>query len=241
MFDYYGKRTNYGVPVGILMLNTCFPRMPGDIGNATTFSFPVCYKVIEQADYSSVVSKPDFGLVAPFVEAARELERAGCRAVFTSCGFLAIFQREISQELDIPFISSSLMQVKYVHAFLPRGKKVGIVTAYANKLTRRHFEGVGIADIPKKVVGLDGMYFGDFLKDMPHEFDSRQAESDMLEVVGRMLSEDGDIGALVFECTNMPPFAYSVQNRYHLPVYDAVTMINYIESGIVRNRFEGFM
>ena len=43
-----GGRHIYGYPIGILMLETRFPRIPGDIGNATTWDFPVLYKIVEK-------------------------------------------------------------------------------------------------------------------------------------------------------------------------------------------------
>lgn len=238
---FRGNTTNYGEPVGILMLKTSFPRIPGDIGNATTFDFPVRYKVIEQANYESVVNKPDISLVNFFTDAAKELSREGCKAIFTSCGFLAVFQREIQAQLDVPFASSSLMQVKYIYDFMPKKRKIGIVTAYEKKLTQRHFEGVGIENIPKAVIGLEGTYFCDFLMNMPNEFDSERAKNDMIEVTGRLLKQNPDIAALVLECTNMPPFSAELQRVYGLPVYDVVSMINYFTSGFLRNDFRRFI
>ncbi len=35
--------------VGILMLDTRFPRFPGDIGNAATWPFPVLYRAVRDA------------------------------------------------------------------------------------------------------------------------------------------------------------------------------------------------
>lgn len=105
-----GNKVNYGQLIGILMLDTHFPRVVGDIGNATTFPFPVVYKVVKEANAESVVLKADPGLIRPFIEAAKELEEEGCKAVITSCGFMAIFQKEIAAELNIPVISSSLLQ-----------------------------------------------------------------------------------------------------------------------------------
>lgn len=41
-----GGFTNYGQDIGILMLDTIFPRIPGDIGNAKSYDFPVRYGVL---------------------------------------------------------------------------------------------------------------------------------------------------------------------------------------------------
>ena len=84
------------------MLDTVFPRIPGDIGNAATFSFPVRYKVVKGASPQRVVKEADTRLLEPFIEAARSLEKEGVKAIGTSCGFLAIFQRELADAVDIP-------------------------------------------------------------------------------------------------------------------------------------------
>src|ERR671928_80969 len=88
-----GGRGNYGEAVGVLTLDTIFPRIPGDVGNATTFDFPVRFSVVRGASPRRVVHEQDPALLKPFIEAAQELEAAGCRAITTTCGFLALFQR----------------------------------------------------------------------------------------------------------------------------------------------------
>ncbi|MDR2738460.1 MAG: hypothetical protein LBB68_01305 [Treponema sp.] len=120
---YYGNRTNYGQAIGILMLNTNFPRIPGDIGNATTFSFPVVYKIIETANASNVVSLGAVELLEPFIKGARELITQGVRAITTSCGFLAIFHRELAAAVDVPVFTSSLIQARLVYPHSSRIKR----------------------------------------------------------------------------------------------------------------------
>ena len=54
-----GGKTVYGASVGILMLETRFPRIPGDMGNAGTWPFPVLYKVVRGASPDHVVRRED--------------------------------------------------------------------------------------------------------------------------------------------------------------------------------------
>lgn len=236
-----GATTNYGQPIGILMLDTAFPRIPGDIGNATTFQFPVVYKTIPGANYDTVVSRSERALIQSFIDGGRELQKAGCRAIFTSCGFLAAFQREVAAELNVPFLSSSLLQIRYINSFLPPGKTIGVLTAFEEKLTRRHFAGVGAEDIPLTVVGLEGTCFGDLLKRAAGELDVGQAREDMIFITRKLMQKRPDIGAIVLECTNMPPFAADVSQEAGLPVYDIVSLINYVEGSMIRQPFRGFM
>ena len=236
-----GGRTNYGEAIGILMLDTKFPRIPGDVGNATTYPFPVKFKVVEGASGDRVIKQADPSLIKNFIKAAQELEAGGVRAITTSCGFCAIYQQEIAAALNVPVFASSLLQVKFAHAMLPPSKKVGIITARAQSLTERHFAGVGITDIPKVVVGMDDAEFCKTFVDGSLYLDEEQARRDMVRQAEGLVKNNPDIGAVVLECTNMPPFAKDVQDAVKLPVFDIITFINYVYSAVVRKSFVGYM
>ena len=51
----YGGKTFYGFDIGIIMLNTTFPRTVGDVGNVGTWNFPVLYEVVEKIPNDKVV------------------------------------------------------------------------------------------------------------------------------------------------------------------------------------------
>src|SRR5712664_2297581 len=143
-----GGFNQYGFTVGILMLDTRFPRIPGDMGNAATFAFPVRYQRVAGADPDLVVRRGAAGLLPAFVEAARRLEDEGVGAITTNCGFLAKFQRELASSVAVPVFTSSLLLVPLVHRLLAPGRRVGIMTVNAAGLTPEHFAGAGIGDIP---------------------------------------------------------------------------------------------
>src|SRR5437762_6445737 len=118
-----GGFNQYGFTVGILMLDTRFPRIPGDMGNATTFPFPVRYHRVQGANPDLVVRRGAEGLLPAFVDGARQLEREGVGAVTTNCGFLVKFQRELAAAVTVPVFTSSLLLVPLVHQMLPRGRR----------------------------------------------------------------------------------------------------------------------
>src|ERR1700740_893763 len=138
-----GGKALYGAPLGILMLEAKFPRIPGDMGNATTWPFPVLYRVVEGASPEQVVLKGAAGLLPDFIAAAKELVLLGAEAITTNCGFLSLFQREIAEAAGVPVATSSLLQVPWVQATLPPGKRVGVVTVSASTLTAAHLEAAG--------------------------------------------------------------------------------------------------
>ena len=151
-----GGTNLYGFTVGILMLDTRFPRIPGDMGNATTFDFPVRYHRVTGASPDRVVRQGQRELLPAFIEGARFLEREGVRAITTNCGFLAKFQPELAASVGVPVFTSSLMLVPLVQRMLPPGRAVGILTVNATSLHPEHLTGAGIApDAPVVVAGLE--------------------------------------------------------------------------------------
>jgi len=151
-----GGFNQYGFTVGILMLDTQFPRIPGDMGNASTFPFPVRYQRVEGADPDLVVRRGAAGLLPAFIEGAHQLQHEGVGAITTNCGFLVKFQRELAAAVRVPVFTSSLLLVPLVHRLLPPGRRVGIMTVNAAGLTQEHLTGAGIGDIPIAVAGMEG-------------------------------------------------------------------------------------
>lgn len=228
-----GGKNVYGESIGILMLDTKFPRIPGDIGNALTFPFPVRYRKVSGATAARVVKEADPSLIAPFIDAAKELEQEGVCAITTSCGFLAIFHQHLAQAVDIPVFSSSLLQLPLVAAMIGSDKKIGILTASKPHLTPLHFKGVGAEGINKVIYGMEEQEeFTQVFIEGKEEMDVAKVEEEIVKVALTMVEENPDVGAIVFECTNMPPFRRAVQEAVQRPVFDIVTLTNYVYDSI---------
>jgi aspartate/glutamate racemase len=229
-----GGQNFFGFSVGILMLDTQFPRIPGDMGNAATFDFPVLYHRVRGASPDRVVRHGQQELLPAFIEGARALEREGVRAVTTNCGFLAKFQAEVAASVSIPVFTSSLMLVPLVHRMLPPGKAVGIMTVDASSLRPEHFTGAGIGkDIQTVVSGMETeKEFTRVLLDDQLELDVEAARQEHLTVVRRMLEGHPEIGAIVLECTNMPPYRADIQAATGLPVFDITTLVRMVHDAV---------
>jgi hypothetical protein len=225
----------YGFSVGILMLDTRFPRIPGDMGNAGTFDFPVRYHRVAGASPDRVVRQGQRDLLPAFVEGARFLEREGVAAVTTNCGFLAQFQGELAAAVSVPVFTSSLMLVPLVHRMLGPGRAVGILTVDASALRPAHFEGAGItAGMPTVVAGLETeKEFTRVLLDDQLELDVEAARAEHLAVAGRMVAAHPEIGAIVLECTNMPPYRADIQAATGLPVFDITTLVRMVHESVL--------
>ena len=211
--------------LGVVMLETRFPRPVGDIGNPRTFAFPVRYRTVQGASPRRVVVERDPALLAPFIAAARLLEADGVDAIATGCGFLALFQREMAAALATPVWTSSLLLVAELEAALPAGARVGIVTADAASLGEAHLRAVGArADTPLEGLAPGSRFRATVLDDLP-ELDEDEARRATVAAAERLVARRPDVAAIVLECTNMPPYADAVRAATGLPVHDVTTLI----------------
>lgn len=230
----HGGQTVYGIPIGIILLDTKFPRVKGDIGNSTTFQFPIMYQIVKGANSQRVING-DKTLLEPFIKAAKYLEKQGVKAITTSCGFLALFQKEMAQSVNIPIFTSSLLQVPLVSNLIGRGKKVGILTANSDYLTEKHFSAVGWSTRDFNVVIYGMQNFSNFYESFvlnKSVLDEELVSSEMITVSKLMIEQHPEIGAFVFECTNMPPYAKAVQQVTGRPVFDIVTLTNFVNNTV---------
>lgn len=228
-----GGKAVYGAPLGILMLEARFPRIPGDMGNATTWPFPVLYRVVRGASPEKVVLQGARGLLPEFVKAAQELVRLGAEAITTNCGFLSLFQKELAAAAGVPVATSSLMQVPWVQATLPPGKRVGVIAVSGSTLTPAHLESAGVPlDTP--VVGTENgrEFFRVLIRAEKDDMDIALARQDIVDAGKELLARHPDVGAIVLECTNMPPYSAALQAEVGLPVYDIYSMINWFHAGL---------
>jgi Asp/Glu/hydantoin racemase len=228
-----GGKAIYGAPLGILMLEASFPRIPGDMGNALTWPFPVLYRVVKGASPERVVLDAASGLLDEFLIAAQDLVAQGAEAITTNCGFLSLFQRELAAHVRVPVATSSLIQVPWVQAILPPDKRVGIITVSAQSLTPRHLEAAGVAlDTP--LVGTENgqEFFRVLILGEKQEMDIAAAAKDILDAGRTLVAHHSEIGAIVLECTNMPPYAHALREVLGLPVYDIYSLVTWLYAGL---------
>jgi hypothetical protein len=232
-----GGKTVYGATLGILMLETRFPRIPGDIGHAATWPFPVQYRIVRTATPERVVLGDPEPLFDRFVAAGRDLVATGCDGIATNCGFLVPFQDRMADALGVPVASSSLMQVPLVARMLPAGRQVGIVTISAVSLGPRHLEAAGIA-AGTPVTGTDpeGEFAARILRNA-EEMDIARARADVVDAARRLVAEHASVGAIVLECTNMVPFAADIRRATGLPVFSIYTYLAWFQAALLPRRF----
>jgi Asp/Glu/hydantoin racemase len=232
-----GGKSIYGASVGILMLEAQFPRIAGDMGNALTWPFPVHYKVVRDASPDRVVRHGASGLFDSFLNAARELVEDGVDGITTNCGFLALFQDELSKALNVPVATSSLMQVPMVERLLPPGKRAGILTISSATLSKQHLEKAGCAlDTPIAGTPERGEFTSAILGNRL-ELDVAKARQENIEAALALKNAHPEIGAIVLECTNMVPYAADISAVTGLPVFSIYNFICWFQSGLLPREF----
>src|SRR5437763_11811651 len=233
----HGGKVLYGARVGILMLETRFPRIPGDMGNGTTWPFPVLYKVVPGATPDRVVRHKSQGLTNAFLDAAAELVGLGADGITTTCGFLSLYQREISAHVGVPVATSSLMQIPLIERVLPPGKRVGVITISAASLIEEHLIAAG-ADPKTPVVGTDnGREFSRVIIDDEERLDAAAAEQDIFDAGDALVAAHPDTGAVLLECTNMVPYARALSERLKLPVFSIYSFVTWFQAGLAPRDF----
>ena len=209
-------------PLGILMLDTRFPRIVGDIGNTASFDFPVIFRRMEGIGSADAVSAhPDRPRVLAALEAnARALADEGAVGLSTSCGFLALYQDDLAARSPVPVATSALLLIKEL-----AGKRVGVITASARNLTAAHFAAVG-APTDTPFVGLpeDSSFARTFIGNAT-TLDRDQVEREAVAAGRELLARHPGVDTIVLECTNLPPYKPALEKALGLPVFDVLDLL----------------
>lgn len=223
--------------VGVLMLETNFPRPPGDIGHAHTWDFPVHMRAVGGASAQKVVHQDPRALFDAFVQVGRALVAQGCTGLTTSCGFLSLMQDDLKDALGVPFASSSLMQIPMIEAMLPANQQVGVLTISKESLSAAHLHAAGARDdVPVEGLPREGAFATAIFEDLP-EMDVTACHAEMCEMAQRLVSKHETVGAIVLECTNMAPYAADIADITGRPVYSIVSFLNWFQAGLAPPRF----
>jgi len=215
--------------LGVLMLDTNFPRPMGDIGNPDSFNHPVIYRRLPGAVVSRIVTDEPLpnDLVALFVSHARALEDAGATVISTSCGFLFPLQDRLQAAVSVPVVTSALCLLPALREKMGADTPIGIVTFDAARLSPHHIpddgplviEGLAYTDHLYRVIAND-------LADL----DQAQAGSNLTDAIQRLNSREPDLKAVILECTNLPPYRRKILESKSFSVYDIHDAIKHLQN-----------
>ena len=226
---------NDGFDIGIVMQRDTVRRPVGDVGNAKTFPFPVLYRQVHDATVWDLFNPGiAIGAPEPWVEAARDLERAGVKGISGGCGFMSIHQPAMADAVDIPVFTSALMWVPIVAALLGRDRRVGILTVNNELLREEYYLGSGWSseEFPVLTAGVEDTDFGDILREQEGRYlapeDRERLEAIIVNEAEEFVNSNPSIGAIVLECTNFPPYADAIRAATGRPVFHIVNLITSI-------------
>lgn len=223
--------------LGVVMLNTRFPRLPGDIGNPETFPFPVVYRRVEAATVDAVVRDGAVvpAAVAGLTAAVRELaDEEEVSVIATSCGYLGALQEELQAAVGVPVVASAFALLPFLRAVYGPEAKVGVLTFDARRLSPSHFGPWAGPEDAERIV-IEGIEAGQELHrviagDLP-ELDRTLAEADVLEAGRRLIARAPQVAALLLECTNLSPYRQALAAAVGPPVYDLNQAIAWMAAG----------
>ena len=232
---------SYGHAIGILVLETRMPFIPGDVRNAGTYGYPVLYRVIPGlAAAACIAAAPETAGIV--VEAARALEAQGVKGIAGGHSALAVFQDAVRAAVRVPVCLSGLMQLPMIARTLDPKRPIAILAARAADVPSARLARPDVS-VPNPIVvrGMeDQTEFRRAILEDGGTLDSDRIMAEAVEIAGRLRVEHPDLGAILLEAPMLPPYARAMQRAVGLPVYDVVTMIDYLQVATHRERYVGY-
>lgn len=219
--------------IGMLVQDEYFDAIkPGHMHHPFTYNFEIEWKCIKNWAGSFCGG---WNLNA-WVSAAKELEKMGIKAVTCNCGKTGVMQKELNRAVEIPVFTSSLLQIPTVKRFLSPNKKVGVITApSAKEIWKQLQESCEIDPNSIEVFHAGGGSWGSqFAKNQTYDY--VKVRDQLTEGIVNFVKSKGNIGALVLECTELPLYSGFIQTVTKLPVFDAVTMVNWVYTSLSNKR-----
>ena len=233
----------YGMGLGVILLDDLQPGFPGDVRNASAYPFPIQYEIAEGVGAHALVYADDKRPCRePILRAAQKLASMGCRAIAAECGFFAYFQKDVAECVDVPVFMSSLLQVPLAQHVIGPHRTVGIMVWAKAALTAAHLEAVGVA--PHGNYAIYGMKESGHCPELANLLDRRElsyvtVEKELMHMAREFYQACPNMGAMVLECSVVPPWARAVQRALDMPVFSWGTLLEYAYSVVVHRGYEG--
>ena len=244
--DEAGRHGSFTVPahftsgqtIGIVTVDLDYPKLPGNVANATTFDYPVRYEKVNFEIEQLFAGDPSIeGLV---VEAAKKLEREGVRAIVGACGFFAHFQDNVAAAVDVPVFMSSLVQAPLVEVGLRPGQKIAVLAADGKSVTPELLAHVNAR--PDRLIVEDIGSLESFapIRWGKTTLDNGALIADLQQVAVSLVEKHPEIGAFLLECSDLPPYATDIQAATGLPVFDFITLIDWVQKSVAQRPYYGW-
>lgn len=230
-----------GYPVGIIHIEQVwYPLVPGNVVNASTWDFPVRLKAVAGLDIPSLFGGQAVDVSVEVLAACRELEAEGVRAISGACGFFGRYQQVVASQLSVPVALSSLVQLPWIRAVLP-GRRIAVLTADSTAMDAELLAACGVADDSDLVIGglQDAPQFSAILQGRG-QFNHEMVQAEVVTAALDLCAQP-DVGAVLLECSDLPPYAAAVQAAVGLPVFDFTTGIRWLKDAVTHRPYSGWV
>lgn len=234
---YTPERFTAGFAIGIIAVHLIYPKLPGNVANATTYPFPVLYREVDFEIEQLFAGDPS--IKDSIIEAAKDLEKSGVRAIIGACGYFAHFQEEVSEAVDIPVFLSSLCQLPMIKNSISKKKRIAVFAASGDNLDNEILSHVGTDTDRLQVVNVGNLPSFSAIRYGRTTLDNGALVKDLQDIALK-LKDDESIGAILLECSDLPPYAKAIQSVTGLPVFDFNTMIDLVYHSVVQKTYQGY-
>ena len=223
--------------LGILMLDGKMAEVPGCLGSAASFPYPVLRRVVRGARPPASRAEAE-ALLPLYLEAARELAGLGVSALTENCnGNMVFLQQRLAAAVPVPVVTSALLLVPQLHLMMP-ARRIGVLAFHPEAVSEEVFNACGWSarDVPVAVGGVaPSEAWQEFLrtKEIPDRL-RPLLEADLIALGRRLLAAHPDLGAFVSECTLLPPASQALRDALGLPVYDLLNLLDQTVQGFFR-------
>lgn len=236
-----GRRV-YGVSIGILLQDCNVPFLPGDVGNATSYDYPVLYETVEGASTETVVHR-GAALDEAFVDAARRLERDGVRAITGDCGYMVRYQRAVADAVSVPVFLSSLLQLPTLLTMAGPRNKVGVLVASGASADTALLRLAGVPEDAEDRVSVAGLehcpHFRESVLGDVGELDRERLEEEVVGAAVDLVGREPSVRIILLECSNIPPYAGAIRRATGRLVFDWIGFIDYVHRATDPRGFSG--
>ncbi|MDO4545031.1 MAG: aspartate/glutamate racemase family protein [Bacillota bacterium] len=232
-----------GYSVGIVYIeNVNYPLIPGNVVNAYTYDFPVRMKPVPNLTNDRLFNA-DPTIKDDIISAAKHMvEKEGVRAICSACGFFGNYHKDVAAAIDVPVAMSSIVQIPWIRALLKPDEKIGILTANGKSMNEGLLRSCGIENADDLVIkGMEDTKEFSAVVDMRPCFDNEIARKEVVEGALQLVEENDKVGAILLECSDMPPYAADVQAATQLPVFDFITLIKWLHNAVMQKPYAGWM
>ncbi len=234
------RRAFTGSNIGIIVAEANYAKLPGNVANASTYRFPVIYESLDGVTSEQIMAG-DPAVESIVIAGGRRLERRGAKAVFGACGSFANYQSAVNTALSVPVFLSSMLQVPWILVGLNDSQKLLVICASTSTMTKAVFAQC-------RIESDDRLIFAQ-VRDLPqfrsmvtrNSYNPSALEDEVVSQAQELVDSNLSIAAILLQCSDLPPFAAAIQRATGLPVFDMNSLIEWVEFGLDRHNYDGFL